>query len=203
MRNGRSSKRDLQAIGKHPIAFSIWMISFGIFLLIIGLTIADDMFVLMLILALIFMLIGIIVLISVYVNNKRLEARQLEIAHAGYDKIDKLTGREFEQFLAVVFEKNGYSVKTTRTTGDYGADLIMEKNGKSIAVQCKHSINKISVSAVQEVKSAIAHYHVGEGWVVTNNFFTKPAQNLASENNITLIDRYELSKYINATNQKS
>jgi len=50
------------------------------------------------------------------------------------------------------------------------------------------------VKAVQEVVGALAMYKASEGIVVTNRFFTKPAENLAKANRIKLVDRHELAE---------
>lgn len=41
-----------------------------------------------------------------------------------------MDGVQFEKLLAAVFSTLGYAVETTPATGDYGADLILTKDGK-------------------------------------------------------------------------
>jgi hypothetical protein len=48
-----------------------------------------------------------------------------------------LAGVEFECFLAAVFEELGYSVTTTKASGDQGVDLILARDGVKVAVQAK------------------------------------------------------------------
>lgn len=110
--------------------------------------------------------------------------------------IDRMTGREFEQFLATLYEYYGYTVLLTQQSNDFGADLILEKRGRRIAVQAKRYKNKVGLRAVQEVHSAMAMYDASEGWVVTNHYFTKPAQQLAEKTNVQLIGRYELRQLL-------
>ena len=52
-------------------------------------------------------------------------------------QLDSISGMDFELFLKQLFEKLGYIVKTTKASHDYGADLIILKNGKSAVVQAK------------------------------------------------------------------
>lgn len=48
-----------------------------------------------------------------------------------------LTGWQFEEEVADVFEKNGYKTEVTQGSGDGGVDIIMEKDGLKYIVQCK------------------------------------------------------------------
>jgi restriction system protein len=108
-----------------------------------------------------------------------------------------MKGYEFEKCMKDVFEKLGYSVYHTPFSGDQGADLVLtSKNGLKIAVQTKRYSCNVSNKAVQEVVSAKAIYRCANGMVVTNNYFTASAKELAKANGIGLIDRNELRKLI-------
>ncbi len=48
-----------------------------------------------------------------------------------------MTGVDFEDFLASVFQYLGYTVEPTKATGDQGVDLLLSKNGRRVAVQVK------------------------------------------------------------------
>lgn len=110
--------------------------------------------------------------------------------------IDGMEGYEFEGFLKSVFERLGYSVIHTPLSGDQGADLILSGNKGRIAVQAKRYSSKVSNKAVQEVVASKALYKCTEGLVVTNNYFTNSAIELAEANGIGLIDREKLKKMI-------
>jgi hypothetical protein len=51
--------------------------------------------------------------------------------------IDAMDGVEFEGYVAARLRRAGWRVKFTPPVGDYGVDLIGEKDGHSVAVQCK------------------------------------------------------------------
>ena len=72
----------------------------------------------------------------------------------------------------------------TSTTGDFGADIIAERNEERIAVQCKRYAKPVGVKAVQEAISAMKHYECDRCLVVTNNRFTRQAMVLASDNEV-------------------
>lgn len=111
---------------------------------------------------------------------------------SGIRDVDKMGGVEFEKFLKYHFQKLGYTAETTSVTGDYGADLILKKDHNKIIVQAKRYKEKVGIKAIQEVVAAVGHYKAIKGYVITNNFFTKPAKNLAASNNIELWDREKL-----------
>ena len=114
------------------------------------------------------------------------------------------TGEEFEVYLKNIFEKLGYNVEMTKVTGDQGADLILSKDNIRTVVQAKFYTNTVGNKAVQEVTSAIAFYSADKGMVVTNNYYTKSAIELAKANNIVLWDydilQEKIDKIINLNN---
>ena len=73
------------------------------------------------------------------------------------DELKKLSGTEFEDYLAQLFKSQGYQVEMTPSTSDYGADLILHKDQR-IAVQAKCYTGNVGVAAVQEALSGMAYY---------------------------------------------
>ncbi len=109
-------------------------------------------------------------------------------------QIDGLSGDAFEQYLSVQFKRLGYQVKVTHASHDYGADLILKKRGKCIAVQAKRYDRNIGISAVQEAVGSVAYYEADQAMVVTNRYFTKNAWNLARQNEVILWGREDIRK---------
>ncbi len=110
--------------------------------------------------------------------------------------IDFMTGQEFENFVQVLFANMGYSSEVTKTSGDQGIDIIAEKNGYKIGVQAKCYSSSVSNKAIQEVVAGINFYNLDKGIVITNNYFTNSAKDLAISNNIVLWDRNILKEKI-------
>lgn len=74
----------------------------------------------------------------------RWQRRRAEIARdramqrsADLVQVDVISGRRFEDFLALLFEELGYRVEMTRFVGDYGGDLVLVREGLRIVVQAK------------------------------------------------------------------
>jgi hypothetical protein len=98
-------------------------------------------------------------------------------------------GLEFERYLKVELEKAGCErVEMTKTSGDYGADLLIVHGGRRIIIQAKSYSDKVSLDAIQEIEAARKLYRAQEAWVVTDSDFTPNARVLAKENGVQLID---------------
>lgn len=108
------------------------------------------------------------------------------------ERIDRMTGEQFEIFMEDFFRKQGFKVTRTPLSGDYGIDLIIENDFSKIGVQAKRYSEKVSLSAVQEVIGGLRHYGLSSGMVVTNSTFQASAIQLAKDNNITLWNRDKL-----------
>ncbi|MBE5102179.1 restriction endonuclease [Priestia aryabhattai] len=131
----------------------------------------------------------------------RTRKQQKALLKADMPYIDKMDGRLFEIYLQVLFRHLGYHPEVTKQSGDFGADLVMERDEK-IVVQAKRygSKKRVSLSAVQEVYGANAYYRANQAWVVTNSYFTKQAKELAAACGVKLVDREDLQELIRATN---
>ena len=114
------------------------------------------------------------------------------------EKIDYMNGQEFEKFLMQeILPKDGYiNIQGTNYTGDYGVDIIAFKNDIKCAIQCKRANSKISNSAIQEVATGRKHYKCEKAIVITNNYYTENAKQLAFDNKVELLDRDYLIKMI-------
>ena len=72
------------------------------------------------------------------------------------EKIKRMSPRDFEFFVADIFEKLGFSVKITQATRDGGKDIIATKADPipyTLIIECKHwgENHKVDVSVVRSV----------------------------------------------------
>jgi len=126
-------------------------------------------------------------------KKKRVQDKwQQQFGASQASDLDQLTGVEFEYFLAGLYRAKGFKAEVTPTTGDYGADLILSKDGQRIAVQAKRYIGSVGVSAVQEALSGQAYYQCQESWVITTGAFTANAMELAKKSGVKMIGRSEI-----------
>jgi restriction system protein len=100
---------------------------------------------------------------------------------------------EYEAFCAQLLELAGWKTTLTKATGDQGADIIAEKRGKKLVVQCKFYSQPVGNKAVQEVSAAKQFVCADLAAVASNMGFTKSAKELASANGVLLLHHNELS----------
>ena len=118
--------------------------------------------------------------------EKKIETKENAIT---MEYIDQMTGEEFEKFIGDYFKKLGYKATVTPLAGDFGVDIIVENELVKIGIQAKRYSDRVTNSAIQEIVAGIKHYNLDKGMVITNNYFTRAAKELAKENNIILWDR--------------
>lgn len=139
----------------------------------------------MTIIAVIIVCIAIVILILLGRNVLR---RLLRAFHK--QDMDEMEGADFEYFCADLLRDHGFiDVKVTKTSGDYGIDILAEKDGISYAIQCKRYTAPVGVKAVQEAYAGRDYYDCMVGAVLTNQYFTQPAVAAAKKLKILLWDR--------------
>ena len=105
------------------------------------------------------------------------------------DAFEDMDGYEFEYFCADLLEQRGFvEVEVTRGSGDYGIDILAEKDGVTYAVQCKRYTAPVGVKAIQEAYAGRDYYDRMVGAVMTNQYFTAPAVEAAKKLKILLWD---------------
>lgn len=142
-------------------------------------------------------LIVAILVPSIYFLIKKLKENKYKKSEIGI--IDSMSGIEFEKFLIVFFSKQGYKAEITKTSGDFGADLILIKDGIKTIVQAKRYSKSVGVKAIQEIIGAKKYYSAHKLIVITNNYFSRQAKELAKVNNVQLIDRDLLIQQLKQT----
>ncbi|MBR1528659.1 MAG: restriction endonuclease [Oscillospiraceae bacterium] len=117
-------------------------------------------------------------------------------------RINFSTGWKFERIISKILLFNGFTnIELTPETGDYGVDILAEKDDITYAVQCKCYLDPVGNKAVQEVYTGKAYYHKMVAVVITNNVFTKSAIKTAEETQVLLWDRKKLEQLIKALSQ--
>ncbi len=137
----------------------------------------DDRILFLIIGALIVLLAALIITIVKKIRNRPLP-------------MDEMEGHDFEYYCADILKERGFlEVEVTKGSGDFGADILAEKDGVTYAIQCKCYDKPIGVKAVQEVYAGRDYYDRMVGVVMTNQYFTQPAVELARKLNVMLWGR--------------
>ena len=110
--------------------------------------------------------------------------------------LDNIDWYQFERFCGALMRTDGYEVVRkgpVRSDGD--VELLADKNGERVFVQCKHwrscSVNE---DIVRETLTGMTQYAAAKGAVYSLKGFTLRAAHFAAANAITLVDGEELAK---------
>lgn len=106
---------------------------------------------------------------------------------------DHMSPKDFEVFCAEELRRAGWTASVTGQSRDQGADVVAEKAGTRVVLQCKLYSRQVGNKSVQEAAAARAHERADHGIVVTNNGYTPAAEQLATTNRIYLLHYKDLS----------
>ena len=119
------------------------------------------------------------------------------------DAFEDMEGHEFEFFCADLLRDRGFvEVEVTRGSGDYGIDILAEKDGVTYAIQCKRYGTPVGVKAIQEAYAGRDYYDRMVGAVMTNQYFTSQAVEAAGKLKILLWDGGYLEEMMAEGRQK-
>lgn len=130
------------------------------------------------------------------IKSKLKTKQKRRISKYTIDDVDLMNGAEFEEFVGLLFKKMGYSSQVTKQSGDQGLDVIASKNGTKVGIQAKCYSNTVGNSAVQEAVAGKSFYNCDKVIVITNNYFTSAAMELARSNGVILWNRDMLKEKI-------
>ena len=112
---------------------------------------------------------------------------------------------QFELLVALLYRRLGYTV--TRRGGanpDGGIDLIIEKDGQRLAVQCKQwKTWNVGVKAVREFLGALTDAEIQKGILITLCGYSGDAKQLAEKHGIEIVNEVGLAKMIDDTGTRS
>ena len=101
---------------------------------------------------------------------------------------------QFEKLLGHIYQKQGYSV--TRRGGanpDGGIDLIIQKDGRCAAVQCKQwKAWNVGIKTVREFFGALTDAGIQKGKLITLRGYTGEARQLAEKHGIEIVNETRL-----------
>lgn len=124
--------------------------------------------------------------------------RRERLKRSGLSDVDTMTGDEFEARLAVLFDNLGFAVTRTGASGDFGADLVLERDDRRVVVQAKRYDGAVGIEAVQQVIGATRYYDAIQAIVVTNSACTPAATKLAKAHDVVLVERDALAALLAA-----
>lgn len=130
-------------------------------------------------------------------HKAQVERQRLrEIAHL--ERVDTMTGPQFEELVAALLRRDGYRhVTIVGRSGDRGVDITARTpDGRKIAVQCKRQSRTVGADRVRNLIGAVHSSYTGHvGVLVTSNTFTAPALDECGDR-LVLIDRDRLARWM-------
>jgi len=82
-----------------------------------------------------------------------------------------MTPKEFEQYVAEYYQRQGYETEITPYSGDYGVDVIAQKGEERIAIQAKmygNSSRKLNRETIMQLYGAMTYRHCSKAVIATN-----------------------------------
>jgi len=113
---------------------------------------------------------------------------------AGVQFHEDMSPEEFEHYCADVLRQMKWQARVTQASADQGVDIVADKRGIRIVIQCKKYSKPVGNRAVQEIVAAIAHEEAQQGVVVTTSDYTPAAKKLAASNEVLLLHHSDLPK---------
>lgn len=116
-------------------------------------------------------------------------------------RADSMTGQQFEFYCMKLLCDSGMfpgaRLNLTKTTGDFGVDILitMPDNSRCV-VQCKRYSKNVGVKPVQEIYAGMSYYGAQKAMVMTNSWFTESAAKLARSTGVILCGRRTMKSII-------
>lgn len=101
-------------------------------------------------------------------------------------------GHDFEYWVSSNLVKFGWKASVTKASGDDGVDVIAERDGLRVAVQCKLYKGSVGNKAVQEVYTGMKHMQLDRAVVISTGQYTKAAQSIASTTGVLLLSEHDI-----------
>jgi restriction system protein len=128
--------------------------------------------------------------VAAYLVGRHVQAKSARFQRTGVTvkELRSLSPAEFEEWCAARLREQGYSVTVVGGRGDHGVDLIAEREGSRMVVQCKRWYGGRSVgeSEIRDLVGAMQHEQAASGMVVTTEQFTPAAVSWAQGKPIKL-----------------
>ena len=124
---------------------------------------------------------------------EQLDIRDIENRAAGFDAENlPFNGHAFEKWVAEALIGFGWITNVTAGSGDQGIDVIAEKGGKKLGIQCKLYSSAIGNKAVQEAHAGKAYYSADTVAVLSNASYTSSAKDLAKVTGVELLSHHDI-----------
>ncbi|MER5999281.1 restriction endonuclease [Nonomuraea angiospora] len=140
---------------------------------------------------------------GLFLRHRVIQARRLQFlaANAALEKVDLMTGSQFEQLVAERMIAQGFRrVRIRGGAGDGGVDITaVAPDGTRCAVQCKRYNKSVGAPAVRNFLGALANAFTGHtGVLITSGRLTRQARQEATDarQRLLLVERDLLADWL-------
>ena len=130
--------------------------------------------------------------VHVYYRSRDPAYRERQCAMLKGANIAAMSPVAFEHHCAAVLKTQGWMCKMTRTSGDFGVDVIAECQSVRVVIQVKKWQAPVNLSAVQEVAAGAPMYKAAVAAVVSVSGYAPSAVRLAQANRVLLLSYEDL-----------
>ena len=113
-----------------------------------------------------------------------------------FEVVRSMSGAQFEVFIADLFRAMGHQAVVLGGAGDQGVDIVVNRRGVRVAVQCKNHRKPVNNKAVQEVYAGARHHRCVEACVIAPAGYTSGAYALARSTDVSLFDTDSVHQWI-------
>lgn len=103
-----------------------------------------------------------------------------------------LNGIDFEKEVGRLYQRLGFQVSMTPTTGDGGVDLLLRKDGRLTVVQCKAHQKKVPIGVARELAAAMRDFKADAAIIACLEGVTKPVRDYIQDKPIHIVDLDDL-----------
>lgn len=131
------------------------------------------------------------------VESAQEHAEERKKANQTLEDLRRLSPSGFEEYIGDLFEGLGYQrVNIRGGSGDQGADILAEKDGERVAIQCKRYKGIVGPHEVRALIGALQLTEAQRGILITTGMFSIQAEKIAGEAPIKTIDGNKLIELI-------
>jgi restriction system protein len=129
----------------------------------------------------------------------------LRYLHRYPEKMNQLTPRQFEEFIAELLVRQGYEIQLTPITRDGGKDIYAARRDALgtflYVVECKKNspVRPVDVGVVRQLYGVVQEERVSGGIIATTSYFSKDAKKFCDrvKYQVNLKDYVDIQKWLN------
>lgn len=131
------------------------------------------------------------------VENAQRHGEERKKSNETLEGLRRLSPNGFEEYIGDLIEALGYQrVNIRGASGDQGIDILAEKDGERVAIQCKRYKGMVGPHAVRELMGAMGSADAQRGLLITTGVFSIQAEKMVGEAQIEMIDGNKLMEMI-------